>query len=212
MQGISDLITVPGEVNVDFADVKTIMTGMGMALMGTGVAKGENRPSRPRRARSLRRCSRRPRSRAPRVFCSTSRRRDLTLHEVDEAAACIAEAVDPERKHHLGLVIDDEMEDEMKVTVIATGFNMDQADHFMKPRPGLQRPVEDEEPAFRRYCMRLLSSRRRIPRTFRSIAKSSRSPRTTIPTDMGPTGRMSMISISRLFCVSRWTRWIGWFE
>ena len=66
VQGISDLITVPGLINVDFADVRTIMTGMGRALMGTGCGSGEQaRASRPRSRRSARRCSRTSRSTAP---------------------------------------------------------------------------------------------------------------------------------------------------
>ena len=67
VQGISDLITVPGEINLDFADVKTIMHGMGMALMGTGVSRASIAPSKPRSARSRRRCSKRRRSKARRA-------------------------------------------------------------------------------------------------------------------------------------------------
>ena len=88
VQGISDLITIPGEVNVDFADVRTIMSGMGMALMGTGVAKGENRALE---------AAQRARSRSPLleetsiegargVLINITGGRDLTLHEVAEAA------------------------------------------------------------------------------------------------------------------------------
>ncbi len=149
VQGISDLITVPGEINVDFADVKTIMTGMGMALMGTGLAKGENRAIESAQgAISSPLLEETSIEGAKGVLLNISGGSDLTLHEVDEAARVIAEAVDPGANIISGLVIDEEMEDDMKVTVIATGFNMDQADHFMKPRPVIQRPVEDEEPLF----------------------------------------------------------------
>ncbi len=149
VQGISDLITVPGEINVDFADVKTIMTGMGMALMGTGLAKGENRAIEAAQgAISSPLLEETSIEGAKGVLLNISGGSDLTLHEVDEAARVIAEAVDPAANIISGLVIDDEMEDDMKVTVIATGFNMDQADHFMKPRPVIQRQVEDEEPLF----------------------------------------------------------------
>jgi cell division protein FtsZ len=149
VQGISDLITVPGEINVDFADVKTIMTGMGMALMGTGLAKGENRAIESAQgAISSPLLEETSIEGAKGVLLNISGGSDLTLHEVDEAARVIAEAVDPAANIISGLVIDEEMEDDMKVTVIATGFNMDQADHFMKPRPVIHRQAEEEEPLF----------------------------------------------------------------
>ncbi len=124
VQGISDLITVPGEINVDFADVRSIMTGMGMALMGTGIAKGENRAlEAAQRAISSPLLEETSIEGAKGVLLNISGGRDLTLHEVAEAARVIAEAVDPEANIISGMVIDDEMSDEMKVTVIATGFD-----------------------------------------------------------------------------------------
>jgi cell division protein FtsZ len=123
VQGISDLIVVPGEVNVDFADVKTIMTGMGMALMGTGVAKGEDRALEAARgAISSPLLEETSIEGAKGVLINISGGRDLTLHEVAEAARIIQEAVDEEANIISGMVIDETMEDEMKVTVIATGF------------------------------------------------------------------------------------------
>ena len=124
MQGISDLITVPGEVNVDFADVKTIMTGMGMALMGTGIAKGENRAvEAAQRAISSPLLEETSIEGAQGVLLNISGSHDLTLHEVAESARIIAEAVDPDANIISGMVIDEELGDEMKVTVIATGFD-----------------------------------------------------------------------------------------
>jgi len=123
VQGISDLIVVPGEVNVDFADVKAIMTGMGMALMGTGVARGEDRAMEAARgAISSPLLEETSIEGAKGVLINISGGRDLTLHEVAEAARIIQEAVDPDANIISGMVIDDTMEDEMKVTVIATGF------------------------------------------------------------------------------------------
>jgi len=123
VQGISDLITVPGEVNVDFADVKTIMSGMGMALMGTGVAKGENRAlEASQRAISSPLLEETSIEGAKGVLINISGGRDLTLHEVAEAARIIQTAVDPDANIISGMVIDDSLEEEMKVTVIATGF------------------------------------------------------------------------------------------
>ncbi len=124
VQGISDLITVPGEINVDFADVKTIMTGMGMALMGTGIAKGENRAlEAAQRAISSPLLEETSIEGAKGVLLNISGGRDLTLHEVAEAARIISEAVDPDANIISGMVIDEELVDDMKVTVIATGFD-----------------------------------------------------------------------------------------
>jgi len=124
VQGISDLITVPGEINVDFADVRTIMTGMGMALMGTGVAKGENRAlEAAQRAISSPLLEETSIQGARGVLLNISGGPDLTLFEVAEAAQIIAEAVDPDANIISGMVIDEALEDSMKVTVIATGFN-----------------------------------------------------------------------------------------
>lgn len=124
VQGISDLITVPGEVNVDFADVKTIMTGMGMALMGTGIAKGENRAvEAAQRAISSPLLEETSIEGAQGVLLNISGSHDLSLHEVAEAARIIADSVDPEANIISGMVIDEDLSDEMKVTVIATGFD-----------------------------------------------------------------------------------------
>ena len=128
VQGISDLITIPGEVNVDFADVRTIMTGMGMALMGTGVAKGENRAlEAAQRAISSPLLEETSIEGAKGVLLNISGGNDLSLHEVDEAARVIAEAVDPAANIISGLVVRDDMEEDMKVTVIATGFHLETA-------------------------------------------------------------------------------------
>lgn len=124
VQGISDLITVPGEINVDFADVRTIMTGMGMALMGTGVAQGENRAvEAAQRAISSPLLEETSIQGAKGVLINISGSRDVSLHEVAEAARIIAESVDPDANIISGMVIDDDLEEAMKVTVIATGFD-----------------------------------------------------------------------------------------
>lgn len=124
VQGISDLITIPGEINVDFADVRTIMTGMGMALMGTGLAKGENRAlEAAQRAISSPLLEETSIQGAKGVLINISGSSDMTLHEVAEAARIISEAVDPDANIINGMVIDEALEDAMKVTVIATGFD-----------------------------------------------------------------------------------------
>jgi cell division protein FtsZ len=133
VQGISDLITIPGEVNVDFADVRTIMTGMGMALMGTGVARGEHRAlEAAQRAISSPLLEETSIQGARGVLINISGGADLTLHEVAEAARIIADAVDPDANIISGMVLDPALEDAMKVTVIATGFDRSGAE---RPRP-----------------------------------------------------------------------------
>jgi cell division protein FtsZ len=125
VQGISDLITVPGEVNVDFADVRTIMTGMGMALMGTGIAKGENRAlEAAQRAISSPLLEETSIQGARGVLINISGSSDMTLHEVAEAARIIQESVDEDANIISGMVIDEALEESMKVTVIATGFQV----------------------------------------------------------------------------------------
>jgi cell division protein FtsZ len=124
VQGISDLITIPGEVNADFADVRTIMSGMGMALMGTGVAKGENRAFEAAQAAVSSPLLEETSIQGARgVLINITGGRDLTLHEVAEAARAISEMVDEDANIISGLVVDDDMAGEVKITVIATGFS-----------------------------------------------------------------------------------------
>jgi cell division protein FtsZ len=124
VQGISDLITVPGEINLDFADVKTIMHGMGMALMGTGVSSGEHRAvEAAQRAISSPLLEEASIEGAKGVLINVTGGSDMTLFEVHEAASVIQEAADEEANIIFGTVIDPRMKDEIKVTVIATGFD-----------------------------------------------------------------------------------------
>ena len=124
VQGISDLITVPGEINLDFADVKTIMHGMGMALMGTGVSQGEHRAvEAAQRAISSPLLEEASIEGAKGVLINVTGGPDMTLFEVHEAASIIQEAADEEANIIFGTVIDPRMKDELKVTVIATGFD-----------------------------------------------------------------------------------------
>src|SRR4051794_41655661 len=124
VQGISDLITVPGEINLDFADVKTIMHGMGMALMGTGVSSGEHRAvEAAQRAISSPLLEEASIEGAKGVLINVTGGPDMTLFEVHEAASIIQEAADEEANIIFGTVIDSRMGDEVKVTVIATGFD-----------------------------------------------------------------------------------------
>jgi cell division protein FtsZ len=126
VQGISDIITMPGIVNVDFADVRTIMSGKGMALMGTGLAEGENRAvEAAQRAISSPLLEETSIRGARGVLINiTAKRETLRLHEVAAAAKIIEEVAGAEDTI-FGAVYDDTMEDRIKITVIATGFNQD---------------------------------------------------------------------------------------
>jgi len=128
VQGISDLITVPGFINVDFADVKSIMKGMGMALMGTGHAVGESRAlEATQRAISSPLLEEASIDGAKGVLVNITGGTDLTLFEVDEAMQIIHNAADPEANIIFGTVPDERMQNEMKITVIATGFEREKA-------------------------------------------------------------------------------------
>ncbi len=124
VQGISDLITVPGEINLDFADVKTVMSGMGMAVMGTGIAEGEHRAvEAAQRAISSPLLEDASIHGARGVLINITGGEDMTLHEISEAAQIIQEAADPDANIIFGAVIDRERTNSVKVTVIATGFS-----------------------------------------------------------------------------------------
>jgi cell division protein FtsZ len=124
VQGISDIITVPGLINVDFADVKTIMAGMGIALMGTGSATGENRAlEATQRAISSPLLEEASIEGAKGLLVNVTGGTDLTLFEVNEAMSIIHDSADPDANIIFGAVLNELLGDEMKITVIATGFD-----------------------------------------------------------------------------------------
>lgn len=125
VQGISDLIAVPGLINLDFADVKTIMQETGTALMGIGVAAGENRAAVAARAAISSPLLETSIEGARGVLLNITGGANLGLFEVNEAAEIIAEASDPEANIIFGAVIDESLDDEVRITVIATGFEKD---------------------------------------------------------------------------------------
>jgi cell division protein FtsZ len=123
VQGISDLITIPGLINLDFADVQTIMSEMGMALLGTGVARGENRAAEAaQKAISSPLLEESSIEGARGVLINITGGPDLTLFEVNEASSIIKEVAHEDAQIIFGSVIDDNMQAEIRVTVIATGF------------------------------------------------------------------------------------------
>lgn len=123
VQGISDLIAVPGLINLDFADVKTIMSNKGSALMGIGVASGENRAAEAAKKAISSPLLETSIDGAKGVLMNITGGSDLSLFEVQEAADIVASASDEEVNMIFGSVINDNLKDEIVVTVIATGFN-----------------------------------------------------------------------------------------
>src|SRR6187401_2617127 len=124
IQGISDLILVPGLVNLDFADVKTIMAGMGLAIMGTGLSEGENRAMAAASAAISSPLLEDASVKGARgVIINVTGGSDLSLIEVSEASAIIQEAAHEDANIIFGAVVDPEMKGKVKITVIATGFD-----------------------------------------------------------------------------------------
>ena len=135
VQGISDLIAIPGLVNLDFADVKTIMLNTGMAHMGIGTASGENRAEDAAKQAIQSPLLETSIEGARGVIINITGGEDLGLHEVNTAAELVQRSVDPEANIIFGTVTDPTMEDEIKITVIATGFE--------KPEPASNMAVGD---------------------------------------------------------------------
>ena len=124
IQGISDLILVPGLINLDFADVKTIMSGMGLAMMGTGVAEGEDRAiEAARRAISSPLLEGASVNGARGVIINVTGGPDLSLVEVSDASTIVQEAADEDANIIFGAVVDPALKGKVKITVIATGFD-----------------------------------------------------------------------------------------
>ena len=138
VQGISDLITVPGLINLDFADVTAIMSRMGMAIMGTGYGDGENRcVEAAHRATSSPLLEDASVEGARGVIVNVTGGSDLSLHEVNEATSIIRSTAHEEANIIFGAVVDPGMEGQIKITVIATGFETG-------PRPAAETPVDLE--------------------------------------------------------------------
>jgi cell division protein FtsZ len=123
VQGITDLITIPGLINLDFADVRAIMENAGSALMGIGTAQGENRASEAAKAAISSPLLEESVEGATGILLNITGGRDLGLFEVNEAAELIHSAADANSNIIFGAVIDEGMGEEIRVTVIATGFD-----------------------------------------------------------------------------------------
>ena len=139
VQGISDLITVPGLINLDFADVKTIMTNAGSALMGIGHGSGDARAADAARQAIMSPLLEQSIDGARGVLFTITGGPDLTLFEVNEAAEIIHAAADPEANIIFGAVVDERMGDDVKISVIATGFDS------TRPLKRIEQPIYRRE-------------------------------------------------------------------
>ena len=148
-QGITDLITVPGIINLDFADVKTIMKQAGTAMMGIGTASGDTRAvdaaqqaiSSPLLESSI--------DGATRVLLSIAGSKDLGIQEISDAADVVANAVDPEANIIFGTVVDESLGDQVRITVIATGFsdsNVSRQDELFAAQQSQSKVAASAEP------------------------------------------------------------------
>jgi cell division protein FtsZ len=155
VEGITSLIMTPGLINLDFADVKAVMTGAGSALMGIGSAKGEGRAEEAARAAISSPLLEASIEGAKGVLLSIAGPSDMALHEVNRAAETITKVAHPDANIIFGAVIDDALGDEVRVTVIAAGFDkLGGNGHARNGR--LARVIEQEGPAEREALPSLL--------------------------------------------------------
>jgi cell division protein FtsZ len=153
VQGITDLITVPGLVNLDFADVRTIMSEAGSALMGIGSASGENRAAEAARAAVSSPLLEASIEGATGVLLNITGGPDIGLFEVNEAAEVVTSAADQNANVIFGAVIDESRQEEVTVTVIATGFGTRRrrARRELPPLPGGEEPPLPRTPQERPF-------------------------------------------------------------
>src|SRR6478736_6229344 len=144
VQGITDLITIPGLVNLDFADVRTIMRGAGSALMGIGAASGENRATEAAQAAVSSPLLEASIEGATGILLNVTGGREIGLFEVNEAAEVVTGAADQNANVIFGAVIDESLDDEVRVTVIATGFGPSR-----RQRRRERQPVSTSRPSSR---------------------------------------------------------------
>jgi cell division protein FtsZ len=148
VQGISDLIVYPGLINLDFADVKAVMSGQGAALMGIGFGTGDTRAADAARDAVASPLLETTIAGAKGILLNVTGGKDLTLYEVNEAAQLVSESADKDAQIIFGTVIDESIKDEVKITVIATGFtgHIDVIGTLAyEPQA---RPMAQERPAF----------------------------------------------------------------
>ena len=152
VQGITDLITIPGLVNLDFADVRTIMNEAGSALMGIGTASGENRATEAARSAVSSPLLESSIEGATGILLNVTGGSDIGLFEVNEAAQVVTSAADQNANVIFGAVIDESLKDEVRVTVIATGFGpakVRRRRRVEEPADEARREQEGQQPAER---------------------------------------------------------------
>jgi cell division protein FtsZ len=145
VQGISDLVTLPGLINLDFADVRTIMSDAGEALLGIGMGAGERRAIDAAEQAVASPLLETSMEGARSILLSITGGRDISLWEVNEAAKAVAEAAHPDANIIFGAMVDDKLEDQVWVTVVATGFG-EQRRRRRDEEPPAARPRAHEEP------------------------------------------------------------------
>lgn len=148
-QGITDLITVPGIINLDFADVKTIMKQAGTAMMGIGTASGDTRAVDAAQQAISSPLLESPIDGATRVLLSIAGSKDLGIQEISDAADVVANAVDPEANIIFGTVVDESLGDQVRITVIATGFsdsNVNRQDELFAAQQSQSKAAASAEP------------------------------------------------------------------
>src|SRR6188768_1726148 len=159
VQGISDLMTVPGLINVDFADVRTITAGMGRALMGTGIGQGKKRAGEAAEmAISSPLLEDVSIEGATGILINITGGPDLTLHEVNEASSLIQQAAHEDANIIFGSVIDPNLSDEVRITVIATGFDRAAATLPVEPQTQTRMATPTKPPAYKAAAAHMAAS------------------------------------------------------
>jgi cell division protein FtsZ len=189
VQGISDIITVPGIINRDFADVKAIMHGQGYAVMGTAIATGTNRAvDAANRAISSPLLEDNSIQGAQGILINISGSSSLTLHEVHEASSVIQKAAHENANIIFGAVMDDSMKDAMKITVIAAGFkeankkHVQQKPQFLPKTWNAAREVQ-EEPLPVQVAVPPVPEQQPLPNIVHQVSQNIREVAREVPTD-----------------------------
>jgi cell division protein FtsZ len=149
VRGISDIIVLPGLINVDFADIRSVMKDAGTALLGIGTGVGENRAAMAARAATASPLLDLSIEGATGVLFNISGGPDMTMFELDEAARVISQSADPDANIIFGAVVKDDMKDQLSVTVVATGFDESRAriaQQYIQPRQQYNQGVISERP------------------------------------------------------------------
>lgn len=196
VEGISDLITMPGIINVDFADIRSVMENAGSALMGVGISSGENRSDEAARGAINSPLLEVSISGAKGVLFAIAGGEDLGMLEIQDAARVITESIDPQAKVIFGAIRDEKLKkNELKVTVIATGFPEDGSGgpsntitHRAPIRDTVERSSDEEKETTRGKIFNSLPSRKADPEKATPVASDSKdsAPKTRDPKPVDP--------------------------